>query len=130
MFKPSAKLPTTRQISGAKGETLALDFLRRAGLRHVASNVRSRGGELDLVMLDPAKAGATLVFVEVRLRAGGGYGGAAASVGAFKQSRLITAAERYLQEHYANRPPRCRFDVVTVDGEGKAEWLQDAFRKS
>lgn len=126
--RPGIHHPTERQVWGAQGETLARNHLTRAGLKHMASNVRYRQGELDLVMLEQAGQGATLVFVEVRMRASTAYGGPAASVNPGKQRRLIAAAEQYLQEHYAAHLPACRFDVVTIDGEGKIEWLRDAFQ--
>ncbi len=66
----------------------------------------------------------TLVFVEVRARADTSRGGAAASVTARKQQRLIYAAQHYLLRHAT--PPPCRFDVVAIDGE-TLTWLQAAF---
>lgn len=66
----------------------------------------------------------TLVFVEVRARADASHGGAAASVTARKQQRLIYAAQHYLLRHAS--PPPCRFDVVAIDGE-TLTWLQGAF---
>lgn len=66
----------------------------------------------------------TLVFVEVRARADAAHGGAAASVTARKQQRLIYAAQHYLLRHAS--PPPCRFDVVAIDGE-TLTWLQGAF---
>ena len=49
---------------GRAAEDAALRQLQAAGLRLVARNARSRGGEIDLIMRD----GDTLVFVEVRSR--------------------------------------------------------------
>jgi putative endonuclease len=78
-------------------------------------------GEVDLILYDRE---GTLVFVEVRARAGLSHGGAAASVSAFKQRRLIYAASHYLLRHAS--PPPCRFEMVAIDGEA-VEWLQAAF---
>ena len=69
----------------------------------------------------------TLVFVEVRARRDARHGGAAASVGAAKQQRLVFAARHFLRRLAA--PPPCRFDVVAVDGE-RIEWLRAAFDAS
>lgn len=66
----------------------------------------------------------TLVFVEVRARADTAHGGAAASVTARKQQRLVFAAQHYLLRHAS--PPPCRFDVVAIDGH-RLDWLQAAF---
>ena len=69
----------------------------------------------------------TLVFVEVRARRDARHGGAAASIGAVKQQRLVFAARHFLRRFAA--PPPCRFDVVTVEGD-KIEWLRAAFDAS
>jgi putative endonuclease len=66
----------------------------------------------------------TLVFVEVRQRASGDFGGAAASVGAVKQRRIVFAARHYLMRLPVTPP--CRFDVVSVQ-HGHVEWLRAAF---
>jgi len=60
----------------------------------------------------------------VRSRAGSAFGGAAASVSAAKQRRIVFAARHFLLR-YGTQPP-CRFDVVTLDG-GRLEWLRGAF---
>lgn len=107
-------------------EARARRHLERAGLEPVAHNFHTRFGELDLVM----REGDTLVFVEVRFRRDARFGGAAASVTARKQGRLVRAAEGFLAAHpqYAGLP--CRFDVVAFDGAGKeprCQWQQAAF---
>lgn len=114
---------TPRQRAGAAAEQAAERHLVAAGCRVLARNARYREGELDLVMRERD----LVVFVEVRLRAGDRFGGALASVDVFKQKRLARAAQRWLKEHYGERWPACRFDVVTVDGGGRIEWLRDAF---
>jgi putative endonuclease len=110
---------TEKQISGSAGEDDALAHLVQNGLTLVERNFRCKGGEIDLIMLD----GATLVFVEVRKRADRRHGGAAASVTAAKQRRLIIAAQIYL--HRYKLPPPCRFDVVAIDG-AQMSWLRNA----
>jgi putative endonuclease len=110
---------TAKQLQGQAGEDQALAYLERNGLRLLERNFRCKGGEIDLVM----EEGATLVFVEVRKRAASTFGGAAASVGARKQARLIVAAQRYLQRY--RLPPPCRFDVVAIDG-ATLDWLRNA----
>lgn len=104
-------------------ETRALEFLQRRRMRLVARNVRCRGGEIDLVMLDERGA---LVFVEVRARASRRYASAAASIGAVKQARIVRAAQHYLAT-WRGALPACRFDVIAFDA-GCIRWLPDAFR--
>ncbi len=109
-------------MDGARAEALAARFLAARGLRVLTRNFRVRGGEIDLVCDD----GGTLVFVEVRLRRRGDFGGAAASITAAKRRRLTLAARHYL----ARRPEAaCRFDCVLLSGLGEADlvWLRDAF---
>lgn len=110
--------------SGDAFEDTALRHLQQAGLRLVTRNYRTPGrggGEIDLVMREPD---GTLVFVEVRARAGLTHGGAAASVGVVKQRRIVYAARHYLSRCAV--PPPCRFDVVAYDGQG-VTWLRAAF---
>lgn len=120
------KSATTKQ-AGDAAEDRALAHLEAAGLRLVARNYRTPGrggGEIDLVMRD---GDGTLVFVEVRHRAGAGFGGAAASVGGLKQRRIVFAARHFLMR--LPRLPPCRFDVVGVQA-GEIEWLKAAFDAS
>lgn len=110
-------------IRGEAAEELAAAYLQRQGLRLLARNWRVRGGEIDLVCAD----GATLVFVEVRLRRSRAFGGAAASITAAKKRRLILAARHYLQRHPGE--PACRFDAILLESlsEAKLLWLKNAF---
>ncbi|EHC45339.1 hypothetical protein LTSEGIV_4421 [Salmonella enterica subsp. enterica serovar Give str. S5-487] len=66
----------TRKQAGDAWEAAARRWLESKGLRFIAANVRERGGEIDLIMRD----GKTTVFVEVRYRRSGLYGGAAAII--------------------------------------------------
>ena len=131
--KPAAGLAgsgTTTRVLGDAAEQRALAHLQAAGLRLLQRNYRTPGrggGEIDLVMRE---RDGTLVFVEVRLRRSSLHGGAAASIGAVKQRRIVLAARHFLMR--LGRPPPCRFDVVLVDaGEPpRIEWLQAAFDAS
>src|SRR4051812_38031674 len=104
-------------------EARALEYLQRQRMRLVARNVRCRGGEIDLVMLDERGA---LIFVEVRARKSARFADAAASVGMTKRTRLVRAAQHYLTT-WRGALPACRFDVVAFDA-GRIRWLRDAFR--
>ncbi len=111
---------TPAQAAGSAAEARAARYLAERGLAIVARNWRTRLGEIDLV----ARDGATLVFVEVRLRNDARFGGAAASVDARKRARIEAAARQYLAR--LRHEPPCRFDVVSVE-DGRVEWLQGAF---
>ena len=116
-----------RAARGAAVEAAARRHLENAGLRWLAGNVRYRGGELDLVMRDPADG--CLVFVEVRYRRSTAFGGGAASIDIGKRRKLLRAAQLYLVTHPALAQLPCRFDVVEASGEPpRLNWLRDAFR--
>jgi putative endonuclease len=120
-----------RRARGALVEAAARRHLVRAGLRNLAANANYRGGELDLVMLDPAGREPSVVFIEVRYRSHGGFGGGAASIDARKRHKLVHAAHLFLAAHPSLRNAPCRFDVVIADGDPQAPnltWLRDAFR--
>lgn len=114
----------TTKSRGDAAEDQALAYLQQQGLRLLQRNYRTPGrggGEIDLIMQLPDS---TVVFVEVRQRASRRFGGAAASVGAVKQRRIIWAARHYLMR-WRSLPPT-RFDVVVVEAEGLL-WLPAAF---
>ena len=108
---------------GALAEQFAARYLQQQGLTLITQNYRIRAGEIDLIMQD----GASLVFVEVRMRSKATFGGAAASIDAHKQRRLILAAQHYLAS--LPRIPPCRFDALLMeDAQGLGlQWLKNAF---
>ena len=67
------------------------------------------------------------MFVEVKARTTGEYGGGADAVTAGKQRRLVSMATDYLVRHRLTDWP-CRFDVVAVDvvagDAGRCGWPQ------
>jgi putative endonuclease len=110
---------------GAAGERRAAWFYRLRGYAIVARNVRSRGGEIDLIV----RRGKTLVFVEVKTRqsltAGAGYD----AVDLRKQQRLVDLAGVWL----AHRPHAgaVRYDVLSLFWNGRrfvVTHLADAIR--
>jgi putative endonuclease len=119
---------TTRREAGDAAEQAALEHLQAQGLKLIARNYNCRGGEIDLVMMERQ----TLVLVEVRLRADARFGGAAASVTARKQQRIVIAARHLLMTRRELTRHPARFDVVAIepqaDGLLKLEWIRDAFR--
>ena len=112
---------------GDQAEATALRHMLGQGLTlvqrnyRVAGGPRSRGGEIDLILLD---RDGTLVFAEVRSRRNATHGGAAASISATKRRSLVFAAQSFLTRWPT--PPPCRFDVVAIDGD-EVVWLRAAF---
>ena len=119
----------TRKLFGQAGESAAEIYLRRKGYRIVARNLRTSVGELDLV----AEDGQVLVFVEVKARRTGAFGGAIHAVHQRKQEKLIHLAAQYLARHHIKDRP-CRFDVVLLQGadavDPRIEHIQNAFEVS
>ena len=103
-------MPTPHQERlGRQGEDLACGELRRRGYAILARRFRTRHGEIDIV----ARDGDVLVFVEVKARSSGGFGGAIGAVTPRKQRQVIAMAQRYMARvGWTARP--CRFDVVAV----------------
>lgn len=106
--------------TGRAAEDLALERLSAAGMKLVERNFRAKAGEIDLVM----REGEEIVFVEVRARASDAFGGAAASITAAKQRRVIAAARLWLVKR--GWTGSCRFDVVAIEA-GRVEHLRAAF---
>jgi len=109
--------------TGALAEQLAAQYLQQQGLKLLQLNYSCRFGEIDIILQD----GETCVFVEVRMRSGSKFGGAAASIDKRKQAKLVRTAQHYLsrQPHI----PPCRFDAVlmqTTDIDNIV-WIKNAF---
>ena len=72
-----------------------------------------------------------LVFVEVRYRAASDHGTPVATVTSSKQRKLIRTASFFLQQHFGDRWPPCRFDVIGISGDlneqPHIEWIPSAF---
>ncbi|MEK6371515.1 MAG: YraN family protein [Acidobacteriota bacterium] len=110
---------------GASGERRAAWFYRLRGYSIVARNVRTRGGEIDLIV----RRGRMLAFVEVKTRqsltAGEGYD----AVGARKQQQLVSLASAYLARHPHHG--EVRYDVLSLFWNGRrfvVTHFADAFR--
>jgi putative endonuclease len=99
-----------RQVLGKWGEELACAELVRRGYAVLARRYRTRVGEIDIV----ARDGQTVVFVEVKARAGRQFGGGAAAITGWKQRRLAQMAVDFLARAGLTTSP-CRFDVVVIE---------------
>jgi putative endonuclease len=99
----------SKQVIGAAGELRARRFLEAKGYEFVTANVRTRYGEIDLIMRD----GQTLVFVEVKARRSGVQGFPEEAVTKGKLSHTTRAAEALRKEQGHDGP--WRIDVVAID---------------
>lgn len=124
MFSKGPGSPTQRK--GLQFEKLALDYLRKQGLKDQCRNYHCRFGEIDLILLDRQ----TLVFAEVRFRRSEEFGLAAETVDWRKQQKLIKCAQCYLLQHSLYDKCDTRFDILSVStaqGTTSIRWLKNAF---
>ena len=94
------------------GEMEAYFYLRSLGYRIVAKNYRSARdhGEIDIIGWDEG----VLCFVEVKTHSKLGMVPPEIAVDAEKKSHIRSVARRYVRQLRVDRPPACRFDVVSV----------------
>ena len=124
-------MTSSRIELGAKGEKLAIRYLKNRGYRIVQRNYRCKLGEIDII----AEHGVDLVFIEVKTRSDSSYGSAVESVTPYKQKQLAKVALEYISKRDCHNRP-VRFDVVGIElqktrgeksRESSIELLQNAF---
>ncbi len=112
-------------------EALAILFLSLRGLRIVGRNYMCSYGEIDLIALHrERRQPLALVFVEVRYRSSEIFGGAAESIDAHKQLRLIRSASHFVHTHQKYSRLPIRFDAVLMTWSSRLPqltWTKDAF---
>ena len=115
-----------RKTVGVLGEVFAAKYYRDAGYTLLASNYRTRQGEIDLVV----QGFGLLVFVEVKTRAEGSLIAPREAVTPVKQRRIISTAAAYLEKFAGDDQP-VRFDVVEVyyndTGMTRLDCIEHAF---
>ena len=111
---------------GNLGESLAVKALKKAKYKIIERNFNARIGEIDII----AKDKDYLCFVEVRMRKSEEHGSGAETVNIYKQQKIIKAAWVYLVKNNLTDCP-CRFDVVSITGDGgkesRVEIIKNAF---
>lgn len=120
--KKRATLPV-----GRLGEGLAEEYLLGLGFEILERNYRKGFGELDFVARDRG----TLVFIEVKTRHAGPFGGPMEAVDRRKQRQLSKMAQTFLVSRKIQDAP-ARFDVIGVIlGDGnrlvRIEHIRNAF---
>jgi putative endonuclease len=123
----------TRQSLGRWGEEVAARYLQERGYKILNTNVRTPGGEIDLVAWleappppnsppGPAEPGGlpTVVFVEVKARSTRTFGYPEESVNPRKQAHLLSAAQYYIQQH-PELECHWRIDVIAIQRRGGGE---------
>lgn len=115
-----------KNIAGKRGEEYAVSFLRSKGWQIVEQNFRIRGGEIDIIAIDPGSDAdsmgrePTLVFVEVKTRSSSDFGTPLEAIGYYKLRALLKATQFYKMLH-PKLPSLMRIDAISVmvDSETK-----------
>lgn len=101
---------------GNRGEDIACRYLIDRGYKIIARNFRIRGGEIDVIALDPSTGSglnSTLAFIEVKTRTSTQFGTGLEAIGYFKLKALTRTAQIYKAMHI-NLPDAMRIDAVVV----------------
>jgi putative endonuclease len=115
---PSSSRPKPRN----QAERRAARWYRLRAYRILDTNAWLAGGELDVV----ARRGGTLVFCEVKSKAGEGFGDPLEMVNPTKVARIRRAAEAWLARHPEHAELKVRFDVI-AERRGRLQCVRSAF---
>ena len=102
--------PVSRDAIAVAGERLAAEALEQKGYRVIGRRVRTRLGEIDLIV----ERASLVVFVEVKSRRSLRHGAPAEAVGARKAGALRRIASLLLATRRDLRDRPARIDVVEV----------------
>jgi putative endonuclease len=101
---------TARRALGDFGERVARAHLEAKGYRILATNYRTREGQVDIV----AQLDDTVAFVEVKTRRGDAMGSALEAIGERQAERLLAAADAFGQDR-GGLPEGRRVDLIAID---------------
>jgi len=125
-------MPSHTQLKGAAGERMVATWLKEKGYQILQANYRYQKAEIDLVAFLPTTrigCAGELVFVEVKWRRHARFALPERAVTRGKQRLLVQAASAFIRERNLVGIS-CRFDVITLVGEGAAlqiEHYESAF---
>ena len=113
---------------GKRGEQFAVEFLASQGFQVIDRNFRIRGGEIDIIAIDPSTRSGfkeeekTLVFIEVKTRSSTDFGEPLEAIGYYKMRALMRATQFYKLKH-PRLPDLMRIDAVSVLVNGVGQLL-------
>jgi putative endonuclease len=103
---------------GVRGEDLGVAELERRGMTILERNWRCRLGEIDIVAAEVIGRRTTVVFCEVKCRAGLGYGDPLEAITYAKVRKLRQLAAEWLAQPEnwpdSTRPAAIRIDAIGV----------------
>ena len=118
---PHSPQDVHKKLLGAKGEKLAVKYLKKQGCKILERNYRTPFGEADIIAQD----GEEIAFIEVKTRTTDSYGTPSEAVGSNKQQRYRKIAQCYWVQ--TGEEPNARFDVAEVWADGTIEYIKNAF---
>ncbi len=106
-------MQNSKQVLGASGEEIAVDYLISQGYVVFDRNWRSKTGEIDIVASEKSNSRDELIFVEVKTRSSRDFGDPLEAISATKYLRMYRLAIEWLSENSASREP-WRLDVISI----------------
>jgi putative endonuclease len=102
-----------KQVLGASGEEIAVEYLIAKGYAVFDRNWRSKSGEIDIVASESKNKRDEIIFVEVKTRSSRDFGDPIEAISATKYLRMYRLALEWLSENSASREP-WRLDVISI----------------
>ena len=106
-------MQNSKQVLGATGEEIAVDYLVSQGYVVFDRNWRSKGGEIDIIASEKFNSQDELIFIEVKTRSSRDYGDPIEAITATKYLRMYRLALEWLSENSASREA-WRLDVISI----------------
>jgi len=103
----------SKQLLGATGEEIAVDYLISQGYVVFDRNWRSKSGEIDIIASEKFNSQDELIFIEVKTRSSRDYGDPIEAISATKYLRMYRLALEWLIENSASREA-WRLDVISI----------------
>jgi putative endonuclease len=116
---------------GNRGEEIAARFISDKGYKIIGRNFRIRGGEIDIIAIDPSSipGSETLVFIEVKTRTSKQFGTGLEAITPWKLKAIMKTAEFYKMKH-KNLPELMRIDAVVVMLNSRDELISIELEKN
>ena len=106
-------MQNSKQVLGATGEEIAVDYLVSQGYVVFDRNWRSKSGEIDIIASEKFNSQEELIFIEVKTRSSRDYGDPIEAISATKYLRMYRLALEWLSENSASREA-WRLDVISI----------------
>ena len=106
-------MQNSKQLLGATGEEIAVDYLISQGYVVFDRNWRSKSGEIDIIASEKFNSQEELIFIEVKTRSSRDYGDPIEAITATKYLRMYRLALEWLSENSASREA-WRLDVISI----------------